>query len=347
MAAATQVPAPTPSSTRNPHASVTPAVAPGKVWAGIDVAKGSLELCVLRENGSSRNVALPHDAKGLATVVRELQSVPVQAVVVEATGGLQRRLACTLQAAKMPVIVVNPRRARDFAKATGRLAKTDRIDAQGLAAMAQRMDLVQRPLPTAAQTTLRDLNARRQQLLDLRTQESNRTHGPATDKLIAATLKKILNCLDKQIVLIEKRITALIAADPALQRKVEILDSAPAVGKTTAQALVATLPELGALNRRQIALLAGVAPINNDSGQMRGQRRIAGGRKEVRGTLYMACLSGIRFNEELKTFYQRLLAAGKNKMTALVACMRKLLTMLNAMIKENRTWKQPKLEIIP
>lgn len=312
--------------------------APPPVWVGIDIAKRTLQLCLLHEKGTARNLALPYDVAGLAKLLRELQGRNVQRVVVEATGGLQRKLACTLEAAGFPVAVVNPRQARDYAKADGRLAKTDRIDAECLAWLGKRMEPPVRHQPAPGQRTLQDLVARRQQLIDLRTCESNHAQGPATDKFIAASIRKTLACLERQVEALEQRIAALIAADSVLQHKAALLLTTPTVGKITAQSLLAGLPELGTLNRRQIAALAGVAPLNSDSGPVSQPRHIRGGRMPVRNTLYMACLSGIRFNPVLKVFYERLVAHGKTKMAALVACMRKLLTILNAMVKRDVPW---------
>jgi transposase len=308
------------------------------LWVGIDVAKRSLQVCLLMEDDSQRHLSLPHDEEGIQTLLAELRPCVVQRIVIEATGGLQRRIACDLEAAHLPVAVVNPRQARDFAKASARLAKTDRIDAAMLAWMARRMEPTVRPQPSAAQRTLQDLVARRQQLIEMRTRERNHAAGPATDTLIAATIKRTIACLQRQIDAIEKRISTLIAADPVLVKNVELLTTVPSVGTTTAQALLANLPELGLLNRRQIAMLAGVAPVNRDSGQMSAQRTIFGGRASVRSSLYMACMCGIQRNPTLKALYQRLVAPGKPKLKALVACMRKLLTILNAILKQQRPW---------
>jgi transposase len=305
-----------------------------KIYIGIDVAKHHLHVHVLPASHAFR---VGNDDPGIAQLRAELATPEIERVVVESTGGYEVPLVAELHAAGMPVVVVNPRQVRDFARATGRLAKTDRIDAQVLAQFAQIIRPVLRPVADESLQEIKELVARRRQLIDLRQAEINRTEH-ARQGVICCSIQHVLKAIDAQILSIEQAIALCIHNNPLWRRRVEILASVPGLAERTAAALVANLPELGSLNRRQAAALVGVAPMNRDSGIMRGKRTTGGGRVTVRTILYMPTLVAIRHNPPIKDFYQRLLANGKAKMTAVIACMRKLVTMLNALVRENRTW---------
>lgn len=298
---------------------------------GIDVGKAHVDVAI---DASVDVQRYTNDAEGHMALVAALIE---RAVALVVTGGYEAELACVLQAAGLPVAVINPRQARDFAKAMGRLAKTDRLDAGMLAELAEvlhrRPDAMRflRPLPDADQQRLAALVARRRQLLSMLTSERLRltTAHPAVRESITAAIKAIRKLLDDADSEMIQHVAVHHAAAEALLRSVS------GIGPTTAATLIAALPELGGLNRRQICALVGVAPMNRDSGKMRGRRAISGGRAQVRHTLYMATLTATRYNPVIRKFYQRLIGAGKPKKVALVACMRKLLTMLNAMVRDN------------
>jgi transposase len=288
---------------------------------------------------AGHTLRVDNDDPGIAKLRTKLATLEIERIVVESTGGYEVPLVGELHTAGMPVVVINPRQVRDFARATGRLAKTDRIDAEVLALFAQVIRPPLRPVPDEFLRKMKELVARRRQLVVLRQAEANRTEH-ARQGVICRSIQHVLKAIDMQIRSIEQAIARCIESNPIWQRRVEILTSVPGLAERTAAALVANLPELGTLNRRQAAALVGVAPINRDSGMMRGKRTTGGGRATVRIALYMPTLVAIRHNPVIKTFYQRLLANGKAKMTAVIASMRKLVTMLNAMIRENRTWSQ-------
>jgi transposase len=305
------------------------------IFVGIDVSKRQLDVHA-RPSGEEWSVA--NDAKGHAELVRKLTSLSPTLVVLEATGGYQAAVAAELGAALLRVAVVNPRQVRDFAKATGRLAKTDAIDAAALAHFAESIRPEPRPMPDELTVELQALVARRRQLIDMRTAESNRLETCRVMP-VRRNIQKMINMLTKQIGKVDDDIDTTIRNSPLWREREDLLASAIGVGTTTARTLLTQLPELGKLNRRQIAALVGVAPFNNDSGQRRGIRSIRGGRGEVRSVLYMATIAAVRFNPQLQRVYQRLLAAGKLKKVALIACARKLLTILNAMMKANTPWR--------
>lgn len=302
--------------------------------AGIDIAKHHFDLHLL-PSGTAEHFA--NSPEGIRQCRLLLTKVQPEKIVLEATGGYERPLAAALQAASLPVIVVNPRRIRDYARAMGLLAKTDQIDAYIIAEFAASPRVLVRPLPDPKARQRMDLVARRQQLVQMRVAEQNRLEH-ACDKIVAQSIRQILKVLEQQIAKVDRQITERIHADPQLRRKVEILSSVPAIGETTAAMLVTQLPELGQLNRRQVALLVGVAPLNRDSGQFRGKRMTGGGRRHVRSRLYMPVLVAIQHNATIRAFYHRLLANGKAKMTALVAAMRKLLILLNTLVAKNELW---------
>ena len=308
------------------------------VYAGIDVAKDRLDLAV-RPSGAVRTVA--YDADGIRSLVSELQSLGPSAVVLESTGGLELPLASALAAASLPVAVVNPRQVRDFARATGRLAKTDTLDAQVLAHFAEAVRPEVRPLPDSDTQELHSLSARRTQVVEMLVAEKNRLSRAG--KAVAPRIRAHIEWLEQELEDLDQGLRQTLRRSPVWREQDELLRSrllppVPGVGPQLSVALLADLPELGALGRRQIAALAGVAPMNRDSGNKRGRRSVSGGRARVRAVLYMGALVAARHNPVIRNFYQRLLAAGKPKKLALTACMRKLLTILNSMVKSGQHW---------
>lgn len=305
--------------------------------AGVDVSKLQLDVCIRPAEVSS---SVPNDLDGIDRLIRQFQQDAVQLVCVESTGGLEALLVRQLQQAGIPVAVVNPRQIRDFAKALGRLAKTDKLDALTIALFAEKIE----PEPTAQRSEnaekLRAFTTRRNQVQTLLTQEQNRLARTA-DKQVRKLIEKALRLYQKQLQTLDQEIAQVIEDDQQLQATAQIVESVPGIGATTAALLVAELPELGAINRGQLAALVGVAPINRDSGTMRGKRTTGGGRKSLRSSLFMPTLTATRHNPVIKAFYRHLLAQGKAKMTALIACMRKLLVILNSMVKSQTTWIQP------
>jgi transposase len=261
-------------------------------------------------------------------------------VVLEATGGLERPVASALAAAGVPVAVVNPRQVRDFAKATGRLAKTDRIDAEVLANFAERIRPQVRPLNDSQTLAFRELLDRRRQLIQMRTAESNRL-GSAVSAAVRGNLEKHLAWLEEQLQTLDRQLDELIKASPLWRANDELLQSVSGIGSVVSRALLAEVPELGSLSREQIGALLGLAPLNRDSGKYKGKRCIFGGRSRVRSMLYMAALSAKRFNPVLRDFAQRLAAKGKPAKVVVVAVARKLLIIANAIIRDKTPWKSP------
>jgi transposase len=309
-----------------------------KEFVGIDVAKAHVDVYV---SGSGRHTRWSNDRAGIQKCVKALGALEPELIVLESTGGYERELAIALDDASLPVVVVNPRQVRDFGRALGRLAKTDRIDAQLLAEYAATIRPPRRPLPDRRSRTMQALVARRAQLVKMRTAECNRREH-VHDQFIARSITAVIKVLDRELLKVERQLTRLIQQQPELHRKQQALLSVPGIGPTTAAMLVTEVPELGQLNRRQIAALIGVAPLNRDSGTFRGKRMTGGGRQAVRTRLYMPTVVVCHHNPVLKPFYQRLLNKGKTKMTALVAVMRKLLTIINAMLAKGERWN-PKL----
>ena len=303
------------------------------IFAGIDVAKDRLDLA-LRPSGTVRTVA--YDPAGISDLVSELQSLEPSAVVLESTGGLELPLAGALAAASLPVVVVNPRQVRDFAKATGRLAKTDALDAQVIAHFAEAVRPAIRPLPDSDTQELHALNARRTQVVEMLVAEKNRL-GRA-GQAVRPRIRAHIEWLEQELKDLDRGLRDMLRRSPVWREQDDLLRSVPGVGPQLSVALLADLPELGALGRRQIAALVGVAPMNRDSGTMRGRRTVSGGRARVRAVLYMGALVASQHNPVIRSFYQRLLAAGKTKKLALTACMRKLLTILNSMVKSGQHW---------
>lgn len=303
-------------------------------FVGIDVSKKQLDVAVFPKGAAWSTLNEDASHQGLVKALTRLRPA---LVVLEATGGYETAVAFALIEAGLPVAVVNPRQVRDFAKATGRLAKTDRLDAQILAQFASAVrPPVSLPQEKAAQE-LAALVARRRQLVDLLTAEKNRlqTAHPS----LRAHIRKLNDILKASIQELDSQLRQRVETVPAWQEKAELLKTAPGIGAVSAVTLIAQLPELGTLNRREIAALVGVAPFNCDSGQHRGKRKVWGGRSTIRAALYMSTITATRYNPALKLFYQRLRAAGKPAKVALTACMRKLATVLNAMLKHNQPWQ--------
>jgi transposase len=286
---------------------------------------------------SGERWAVPNDAGGVVTLVERWQALHPTLIVLEATGGLERAATAALATAGLPVVVVNPRQARDFARATGQLAKTDALDARALAHFADVIRPTPRPLPDTQTQELRALLGRRQQLVGMRTAEQNRLAG--TSGRLQTDIEAHIAWLNERLATLDDDIETLLRASPLWRENDDLLQSAPGIGPVCARTLVLELPELGTLNRQQIAALVGVAPLNCDSGTLRGRRTIWGGRAHVRTVLYMGTLVATRYNPRIKAFYERLLAAGKVKKVALTACMHKFLTILNAMLKHRTPWQ--------
>jgi transposase len=304
---------------------------------GMDISKDRLDVAAWPDSASGVSQFGNHP-KGHAELIAHLQKLAPRLIVLESTGGYQRPVVAALATAGLPVVVVNPRQVRDFARAVGILAKTDALDAAPLARFGASINPTLRPLPDAQATALIDLLARRRQLIELHTAESNR-FAQATAPKVKASIQAVMKFLRKQLDSIDDELDGLIQQCPRWQEKITLLTSVPGIGPQTARTLLACLPELGEISRQAIAALVGVAPINRDSGTMRGKRTIWGGRKVVRSALYMAALVASRHNPVIRDQYQKLLAAGKAKKLALVACMRKLLVMLNAILRTKTPWR--------
>ena len=305
--------------------------------AGIDVSKARLDVDFSDDRGA---FSTDNDPAGHARIVQGLKDAGASRIVLEATGGFERAIVAELAAAGLPVVVVNPRQVRDFAKATGRLAKTDAIDAKVLALFGIAIQPPLRPLDDRQTQAFAELLTRRRQLIQMRVAESNRL-AQARDRRVRKSIEGVLKLLERQIAAIDDEIDQHIQSSPIWKEKEQLLLAVEGVGPTTARTLLAELPELGTASRQEIAALVGLAPFNRDSGTMRGRRTIVGGRAPVRSVLYMATLTATRRNPVIRKHYQHLLDQGKRKKVALVACMRKLLTILNAMLRENEPWRPP------
>lgn len=307
------------------------------VTVGIDVAKATLDIAI---GVNAPPLSLTNDPEGFDALLAQLTTHQVALVVMEATGGLETAAAAALQTAGYAVAIINPRQARDFARAMGQLAKTDRIDARILAQLGQvierspERDKFVKLLPSAEEQALAALVTRRRQLIAMLVAERNRL--PQSPVETRKSIDTIIDALTKELERIDSDMSGHVKMHFADLSA--LLDSVKGVGKTTISTQIAEVPELGKLSRREISALIGLAPINRDSGRMRGKRTIFGGRASVRQVLYMAALAAVRFNPAIKTFYGRLVTAGKPKKVALVACMRKLLTILNAMVKTGKPW---------
>ena len=304
-------------------------------FVGIDVSKDRLDVHVVP---SGRTFTAQRDDKGLEQLAGDLRQFTPALVVLEATGGFEITVAAALASANLPVAVVNPRQIRDFARATGRLAKTDALDAEAIARFAERIRPEPRPLADAESLSLGELVARRRQVVEMIGMETNRQHqarNPRVQRMLKATLKT----LSAQLAELDHGIDDTVRRSPIWRAADDLLTSVPGIGDVTAHTLIADLPELGQLDRRRVAALVGVAPINRDSGQMRGKRTIAGGRAEVRNALYMATLAAIRWNPVINKHYHGLVDRGRPKKVALVACMRRLLGILNAIMRTKTPWQ--------
>jgi len=304
-------------------------------YIGIDVAKSSLEVAI---HDQAQQSSFLNSEEGIRQAVDHIKKLSPSLVVLEATGGFESILAAALSLARLPVVVVNPRQVRDFARATGRLAKTDTIDAGVLAHFAAAIKPELRPFQDEAVQVLKDLVARRQQLIEMLTAEKNRL-STARNRIVRENIQAHIKWLQKELSGTDTGLRELIEASPVWREKDNLLQTVPGVGNTTSATLLANLPELGNLNRRQIAALVGVAPYNRDSGLLRGKRAVWGGRARVRAALYMAVMAGLRWNPVIRAFYEHLCSSGKAKKVALTACIRKLLTILNAMMKNKTIWR--------
>ena len=276
--------------------------------------------------------------EGMQQLVGKLGEIKPTLIVLEATGGLERRAIAALAGAALPVVAVNPRQVRDFAKATGQLAKTDAIDASVLALFAERIRPQVRPLRDEQTQELEALVVRRRQVVDMITAEKNRLAAAPPSKRVRTTIGKTIKWLQKQLEEIDGDLDDAVKGSPIWREKDDLLRSVPGVGKVLARTMLSLVPELGTLGKKQLAALVGVAPLNWDSGQHRGRRTVWGGRAHVRAVLYMGALVAARFNPVIRAFHARLIAAGKLPKVALVACMRKLLTILNAIVRDRTPW---------
>jgi len=306
---------------------------------GIDIAKRSFDLAV-RQTGQVRS--FPMTSAGIARALRLLGRHDAPMVVLEATGRYQAELVNALHEAAVSLAVVNPRWVRDFARASGQLAKTDRIDAAILAEYAERMEPHPQPPTSKALQILRELTTRRHQLVRMQTMQRNHAEA-VTNPDVLQSVQELSEQIDRQLETIEQQIRRHIDAEPEFQHKAQLMQTVPGIGETTAYLLAAELPELGQCNRQQIAALVGVAPINRDSGTAQGKRITRDGRKHVRTALYMAAVSASQHNPQLHEFYERLRAAGKPGMVAIIAVMRKLLVVLNTMLANDQPWQNPNL----
>jgi transposase len=298
---------------------------------GIDISKDSLDVAV---HETSKRMHFTNDHSGITKLCRKLKQMNPDLVVFEATGGYEMPLYLGLDKAGLPAAPVNPRQIRDFARSTGKLAKTDVLDAQAIAHFGAAIHPEPRLVPDTQE--LKGAQARRTQILEMITAENNRLRG--TSKEVKQRIKAHITWLQKELADTDRDIMAMIKKEPEWREKDNILQSVPGVGPTLSATIIGSLPEIGTLNRRQIAALVGVAPLNRDSGKFHGRRRVWGGRGRVRTVLYMATLVATRHNPVIRHFYERLCAAGKGKKVALTACMRKLITILNSMIKHQTSW---------
>jgi transposase len=306
-------------------------------FVGIDVSKAYLDVCI-RPGGEAFRAA--NDDGGIAELVARLAATEPALVVLEATGGYEAPVVAALAVAAVPLAVINPRQVRDFAKATGKLAKTDVLDAAVLAHFAEVVRPEPRPLDDEQTLELQAMLVRRRQLIDMLTAETNRMYGCRSTTLRKSIYRHVA-WLRRQLKDVDRDLDTQLRETPLWREKDDLLQSVPGVGPVLSRTLIAELPELGTLDRKQIAALVGVAPLNRDSGAMRGRRAIWGGRASVRGPLYMAAIVAAKHNPLVRATYERLVAAGKAKKVALVACMRKLIVMLNAILRDRRPWLPP------
>jgi len=310
------------------------------VFVGVDVAKATLDVAV---RPTSERWSVANDEPGIQSLVARLRPPGAVLVVLEATGGFEHAVAAALGAAGLGVVVANPRQVRAFARATGQLAKTDAIDAQILALFAERVRPTPRPLPDEAAQVLDALLTRRRQLIEMLVAEKNRLS--ASRRPVRHGITQHIRWLERQLGNVDHELEGAVQASPLWRAQDDLLQSVPGVGPVLSRTLLAELPELGALSRKQIAALVGVAPLARDSGTLRGRRTVWGGRAPVRAVLYMAAVAAARCNPVIRAFYRRLRAAGKPAKVALTACMRKLLTILNAMVRTQTPWRPRAFEV--
>lgn len=306
------------------------------ICVGIDVSKKNLDIA---DTTRSKTETIPYTTSALKQFLSSLKKLQPTLICLEATGGLERELVAFLHKHDFDVAVVNPRQIRDFARANNQLAKTDQIDARIIAQFAQLLKpRITQPI-TETQQTIKDLTARKRQVSKALVQENNRL-ARTIDKSICKMVNQVIKLYEKQKTTIERQLVELIATDEAAQEKSRIIQSTPGLGPASAAVLIAELPELGTVNRQQIGRLIGVAPTNRDSGTMRGKRTTGGGRSQVRTALFMPVIVAKQYNPKIKAFYDRLIEKGKPKMVALIAAMRKLITILNVMIRDGKTWNE-------
>lgn len=306
-----------------------------EVFIGIDISKDQLDVHLLPQ---AVHTTVKNDTPGVASLILRLKQENPTIIVMEASGGYEITLAAELGSAGLPVAIVNPRQVRDFAKGIGKLAKTDAIDAYVLARFAQTIRPEPKPLPTEDEKQIKELVTRRRQLVDLRASEKNRL-SRARSFRVQQSIQTVITALDQEIRDIDKDLDNLIKKSPVWRKDEDLLETCKGIGPINARTLIAKLPELGKVDRQTIGCLVGLVPFNKDSGRMRGKRMISGGRADVRSTLYMAAVSAIKWNPIIKPFYQRLIEAGKPFKVAIVACMRKLLIILNAMLRDRRPFQ--------
>jgi transposase len=304
-----------------------------KCYVGIDVSKQTLDVCILPSN---QYLQVSNDIAGIQALIKKLKVFPNPRVVMEATGGYEKPVAQAMVKKGISVAVINPKQIRDFARSMGRLAKTDRLDANGIALFAEKIQPDENVICDENQQKLSEYNARRRQLVDMITMEKNRLDK--VSKEMKKSIQHIIKLLEKELHKINEFLANAIQSNSDYARKGKLLQTVKGVGPIVSAGMIADLPELGRLSSKEISALAGLAPMNRDSGKMRGKRTILGGRSCIRRILYMATLTAIRFNARIRVFYQRLCAAGKLKKVAITACMHKLLIIMNAMIKNNQPW---------
>lgn len=304
-----------------------------KIYIGIDVSKANLDLFILP---NKKYMQFTNDASGIQKLINKVQLFSDALIVMESTGGYENPVSQELSKANLKTSIINPRQIRDFAKALGRLAKTDKVDAEVIALFASKIEPQPNVVYNEKQQKMVANNSRRRQLIDMIIAEKNRLDKATPEQ--AESIQRILDVLEKELTLIEEAQKQILKHDDSLSEKKKILSSIKGVGDVTATAMLCELPELGTLSSKQIAALSGLAPFNRDSGTLKGKRTIWGGRASVRTALYMPTLVAIKHNPQIQAFYQRLCQAGKAKMTAVIACMRKLLIIMNAMVKKNQSW---------
>ena len=304
------------------------------VNVGVDVSKSKLDVYLLERD---LLLSVPNDEPSIATLISRLARYRLERIVIEATGRLEHAFVTAAVAKGLPIVVVSPLKVRRFADAVGQLAKTDEIDARLIAQFAATLKPAVHPIADAKTQIIKDLVVRRRQLTSLRTMEKNRR--PIMPESLKPSIDRMIETLDRELESLEQLIQSAVEQHAAWRHKRDLLTSMPGIGLSVASTLIGDLPELGSLSRRQIAALTGVAPFNRDSGTFRGKRRIRGGRAHSRTALFLSAMVAIRYNPDIKRFYERLLQAGKHKKVALTACIRKIVTALNAMLRDNKPWQ--------